>query len=406
MFKTSFKKLLLLLLAGFIGKEALAQKVAPYAREGEVVIKGTIGNVSPPKQIWLYMGNEKWDTVVVKNGEFEYRKKTMLPAYGAIMVKYQPGGSFFSNMSLQNTFFEAGEMHINSDTDSIKNAVFSGPAATMHNQFQAYWKKEGAIVRNQRNITAELNAAPPEKLQSADYMADYEHRMEATYAQFDSLIEAQIRANPDSFVSMMAFGSYLRRRAGNLDTAKAKSYIGFFSDDILRSGFGEKAEKALAASSTPKEVSPVPNAQATQRVLLGPGDAAPGFSQASLSGLSLSLSDFRDRYVLLDFWASWCVPCRKVNPDLVKLYDKHKGANFEILGISLDSDHQKWEEAIQTDRLSWPQVSDLKGWKNEVAALYGIRAIPQSFLIDPQGKIVAKNPKVEELDKKLEELLK
>jgi peroxiredoxin len=137
------------------------------------------------------------------------------------------------------------------------------------------------------------------------------------------------------------------------------------------------------------------------------GKFAPVFTQPDTSGKLINLSLFHSKYLLIDFWASWCRPCRELNPDLIKLYQKYHSRNFEILSISLDAKNAKdnWLNAIHTDHVgSWFQVSDLKGVRNAAAALYGIDALPQNFLIDTKGKIIAKNLSNEELDKLLERL--
>lgn len=136
------------------------------------------------------------------------------------------------------------------------------------------------------------------------------------------------------------------------------------------------------------------------------GKTAPEFSLPDTAGVAVSLSDFQGKYVLLDFWASWCPPCRKENPNLVKAYNDYKDKNFTILGVSLDSDKDKWMKAIADDNLTWTHVSDLKFWDSEIPALYGVRGIPANVLLDPNGVIIAKNITGEELHSTLQKVVK
>ena len=148
----------------------------------------------------------------------------------------------------------------------------------------------------------------------------------------------------------------------------------------------------------------------TQGAAEGPasfvGKDAPDFSVPDPSGKNISLSSFKGKYVLVDFWASWCGPCREENPNVVKAFMKYKNKNFTILGVSLDKTKDAWLKAIADDGLNWSHVSDLKGWESAVVPLYGISGIPTNILIDPQGKVVAANLRGSGLESKLSEVLK
>jgi thiol-disulfide isomerase/thioredoxin len=135
------------------------------------------------------------------------------------------------------------------------------------------------------------------------------------------------------------------------------------------------------------------------------GQEAPEITLSSLDGTPKSLSSLRGKYVLIDFWASWCGPCRKENPNVVRMYAKFKNKGFEIFGVSLDNAGDKWKEAVQKDNLTWVHVSDLLGWQSSAAQLYQVRGIPFTVLLDKEGKIIAKNLRGEELEKKLSEIL-
>lgn len=132
-------------------------------------------------------------------------------------------------------------------------------------------------------------------------------------------------------------------------------------------------------------------AEAEKQSSAGNNKPAPEITLNDVDGKEVKLSSFRGKYVLIDFWASWCGPCRGENPNVVKAYNQFKDKNFTILGVSLDEDKGKWLQAIKADKLTWPHVSDLKGWSSAAAQAYGVNSIPANFLVDPEGKIIASN---------------
>ena len=140
------------------------------------------------------------------------------------------------------------------------------------------------------------------------------------------------------------------------------------------------------------------------------GTSTPGFEAPDLVGMtpdsqSYALSKMRGKVVLVDFWASWCGPCRRENPNVVANYNKYKDKGFDILGVSLDREPNAWKKAIKDDGLPWHHISDLKGWQSSHAALYSVTSIPQTVLIDKDGKILARNVRGDQLGAKLKELL-
>jgi len=145
--------------------------------------------------------------------------------------------------------------------------------------------------------------------------------------------------------------------------------------------------------------------QVTEGKVNGKGSILADFSQPDTSGKPVSLSSLRGKYVLVDFWASWCGPCRQENPNVVAAFNKYKNKNFTVLGVSLDKAKPAWIEAINMDGLAWTHISDLQGWQNSVAQQFGIFNIPQNFLIGPDGKVVAKNLRGAALERKLARLL-
>jgi len=164
-----------------------------------------------------------------------------------------------------------------------------------------------------------------------------------------------------------------------------------------RNEFGKEFSKLLSE----KEIEYLQKHQNDIKV----GQKAPDFTLPQEDGNPISLSDYKGQYVLIDFWASWCTPCRKENPNVVKSYNEFKDKNFTVFGVSIDEDKNAWIEAVKNDQLVWKQVIDTDGWKSKVAELYNVQAIPANFLVDPEGTVIATNLRGAQLKRELEKVL-
>lgn len=193
-----------------------------------------------------------------------------------------------------------------------------------------------------------------------------------------------VKDNPNSIISAYVLSVY----AATWGKEKATALYENLSSEMKNTSYGKNIKNFISLNKDVKI-----------------GDQYVDFEQLNANGKMVKLSDIKGKYILLDFWASWCGPCREENPNLVKTYAAFKDKGFNIIGVSADDNKEFWLKAIKDDQLSWENVSDLKGDKNRAALIYGINAYPTNFLIDQNGKIIAKNLRGENLNKKLQELL-
>ncbi|TDX01565.1 TlpA disulfide reductase family protein [Dinghuibacter silviterrae] len=318
------------------------------------------------------------DSAVLVKGACTFKGPVTDPAQKVTLVV---GHLNVRDADSREIFLEAGRILLQG-RDSIRTASIKAPALNMAYADYAQTVLE-PVNRVGRGLNAAYQAASEERRKSPAFMDSLKMVMRFAWHLRDSLKTAYIAGHPDTYVSLLA----LQELAGkDIDLSKIEPLFDGLSDSVRSSKAGQ-AFAAVLERARPTSI----------------GAVAPDFSEPDTSGAAVRLSDFRGKYVLLDFWASWCGPCRAENPNVVKAYAAFKDKNFTVLGVSLDGENTKgaWLKAIQKDSLTWTQVSDLQAWNNAAAKKYGIRSIPQNFLIDPQGKIVGKNLRGEELEKQL-----
>ncbi len=260
---------------------------------------------------------------------------------------------------------------------SIKNGVVK--KSRFNKEFEKYTAYLFDINEElEKARTAKSSNLAERKANDAQYQVVIEEKRNQLYQYVED--------NPGSFFSIVALNDVITSRM-DMDRIEA-------AYNTLTKNVKTNHEGALLGVFIERE----------QRTKVG--TLALDFTQNDVNGMPVKLSDFRGQYVLIDFWASWCGPCRVENPHLVKAYEQFKDKNFTILGVSLDNPGKKqdWIDAIAKDGLIWNQVSDLKGWDNEAAVMYGIRGVPASFLINPEGKIIAKRLRGNDVVEKLKEI--
>jgi peroxiredoxin len=339
-------------------------------------LKGTIDGLAGGDIILLEQRIDKnyiaVDSVTTVDGTFEFSGRVSIPDVYYISVPGRRGKAIL--------FLENSPMSFTARADSLWKPAVTGSA--VHDEYISFQASISEIYEKAGEIYADYREA--DQAGDVEKATKLEEEIDAVYDQVEKFQVGYLDENPASYIA-----PYIVQ---NLHYGKEADEIEAMLD---------KLAPALDESSL------VGNITRRMEVLkkVAIGMPAPEFIQDDSLGNPVSLSSFRGKYLLIDFWAAWCGPCRGENPNVVKAYQKFSGKGFDILGVSLDNARENWLKAVHDDSLTWTHVSDLRGWSNEVAAMYGISSIPSNLLLDPEGIIIKKNLRGGDLHLALEELM-
>lgn len=353
------------------------------------LIKGRIDSMGTSQQ-YVYLSSIvrnqalHTDSVKMKNGTFTFKGTVDEPCLTSITIKI-PNRKY---PAVIDVFLENSDITVEATMDLsarryMKNVKVEGSAIHNDNEFFV----NDAMERSGRAKIYKEYQAAEKRRDTAQMRVLSKANMEVmeTYIQYQN---DWLASHPNSFVTLLYKSMTMPQNEAGLNKFEAEL---------------NKLQPQVRTSFLAKQIY-AKLAEQRRRNKIGPGAMAADFVQPDTNGKPTKLSDYRGKYVLVDFWASWCVPCRNENPNVLKAYNEYHPKGLEILAVSLDDKRDAWLKAVEQDKLPWKQVSDLKGWNNSAGREYLIKSIPASFLIDPNGKIVAAGLRGESLHTELKKI--
>ncbi|MFC4633267.1 redoxin domain-containing protein [Dokdonia ponticola] len=368
---------------------ALGFLVFACAKEENYSIKGTAAGVSDGTEIYLQELGENnqriaLDTAVVTAEAFVFNKPrekgkgiqiltTSLNRQQLLLVKDQA--------PLTITLYK----------DSIASSLVTGSKA--NELFNTYTTNSRQLNKKKAELKQKLNQAQRET--DGIMVTEYNAQINALDKQYIENKKQVVTENTDNMVAIMALSDLINARV--LDIEETEAYYNDFASDIQKSPLGASIKNYIAQQKSQRAASKVASV----------GNKAPEFSAPTPDGKELALSETLGKYTIVDFWASWCKPCRMENPNVVRVYNKYHDKGLNIISVSLDQPGQKqrWIKAIEKDQMDWYHVSNLQFWNDPIPRSYGVRAIPATFLLDETGTIIAKDLRGQALENKIAELL-
>lgn len=348
-------------------------------------LNGSISKTNDSKKIYLIHladQGEKIDSTVVNNGKFAFNIDLNSPTIAILLLDHsgksltEPGSK-----DIYRFFIEAGKASLQS-TDSIAKSTVNGLG--IFKDLATFEQSIKPTNEKIEKLNLEFASLKDSEKAKQEVLLKFQKRYLDFVEERRRSVKEFVVGNPKSFISLYHLNSELANDEMNVPEVQSlyDNLPQQFKDHLIGKAIQQKLE---------------------QGKITGIGVLATDFEEKTPEGISIKLSSYKGQYVLVDFWASWCGPCRQENPHLVNAYEKYKDKGFTILGVSIDQNADAWKKAIKTDGLLWAQLLDTT---QQIATTYGISAIPQNYLLDKEGRIIAKNLRGLALEEKLSELLK